>query len=213
MFRLFRIYFFSFLLRILLNCIFYTCKIYPLNQKSLLACVNKSPILLSVWHQQGLLLARYFKQSGLPVWAVSSTHPDSEILAKVLSSWNIQLIRGSSTRGWINVTKQIIKLYSHKNSIVALTPDGPRGPKKQAKKGSFLIATKYSAKIFSVSARPSSFWRLPSWDQTYLPKPFSTIYVRFEKFPDFSGALSSSMINETMNANQENLLRDINEIN
>ena len=75
-------------------------------------------------------------------WVVSSTHRDSEILASILTSWKYQLIKGSSTRGWLSVLKKLIKVFSAPNNIVAITSDGPRGPAKKTKPGALKIAIK-----------------------------------------------------------------------
>tara|TARA_B100000945_G_scaffold204488_1_gene164395 strand:+ start:118 stop:723 length:606 start_codon:yes stop_codon:yes gene_type:complete len=181
MFIKIKIFFISTLLKVVLNSLFLTCSLQSRNNKDFQSCLGKEPILLSTWHHQGLLLAHYIKKNKIPCWAISSTHPDSEILARVLTSWKINLIRGSSTRGWFNVVKKMVNLYKKNSSIIAVTPDGPRGPRKQAKTGAFTVAIKSNAIVFSVSASASKHWSLPSWDKTIIPKPFSTIYINIER--------------------------------
>jgi len=200
---------FSWLLKFFLNFIFLTTKIKPIEDGVFLSLIDSRPILVSVWHHHGMLLAAYFKNNKIPIWTVSSTHPDSEILAKVLLSWNIKLIRGSSTRGWFNVVKHMISLYKHNDSVVVITPDGPRGPRKKAKMGSFNVANKCGAKIFSVSATASNFWTLPSWDKTIIPKPFSTIYVRFSLVSETS-KITRHIIEKHMENNKTSLINCIN---
>ena len=200
MFLQLKIYLLSFLLRLILNAVFLTCKVQSNNSSLFFSYINKRPILLSVWHHNSLLLAKYINVKKIPVWTVSSTHPDSEILAKILLSWKIKLIRGSSTRGWINIIKQMVGLYKKTKAIIVITPDGPRGPRKQAKTGAFNVANKYGAAMFAVSAVSSRFWSLPSWDKTIIPKPFSTIYVDF--IPLSTKKLNSQSISKQMNQNQ-----------
>ena len=202
-----KIYLFSFLLKLILNTIFFTCKVQSTNSSLFFSYINKKPILLSVWHHNSLLLAKYIKAKNIPIWTISSTHQDSEILAKILLSWKIKLIRGSSTRGWVNIIKQMVGLYKKTKAIIAITPDGPRGPRKQAKIGAFNVANKYGAAIFSVGAAASSFWSLPSWDKTIIPKPFSTIYISFT--PLSIKNLNSLSISEQMNQNQIKLNNDL----
>ena len=124
-------------------------------------------------------MARYFKHAKLSVWAISSSHRDSEIMARILKPWGFRLIRGSSTRGWRHVLKKMIALFQNQKTIIALTNDGPQGPPQIAKKGSVALALKKGAQIIAVSGAATKYWTINSWDQTMIPKPFSTIHIRF----------------------------------
>ena len=100
-------------------------------------------------------------------------------MATILYRWGFKLIRGSSTRGWSGVLKHMIALFKKEDTIIALTNDGPKGPPHITKKGAVALAIKKRVQILAVSASASSFFILPSWDKTKLPKPFSTIHVQF----------------------------------
>tara|TARA_Y100001970_G_scaffold58592_1_gene74429 strand:+ start:5011 stop:5637 length:627 start_codon:yes stop_codon:yes gene_type:complete len=168
------------ILKIILNTILITCKWDVYNKNIFIdAQKNNRPVFLCCWHSRFILIARYFKHIKQPIWSVSSTHKDSELMAGILRGWGLKLIRGSSTRGWSHVLKQLIILFKQHNSIVAITNDGPKGPPMVAKKGSLMVALKHNAQIISISGSASSFWTLPSWDKTIIPKPFSTIYIQF----------------------------------
>ena len=202
-----KIYLLSFFLRLFLNLIFYTCSIKVYKEKAFITHIKKKSALLAFWHHHSLLFAHYVRRTKLPVWAISSTHPDSEILAKILISWKIKLIRGSSTRGWVNIIKKMIGLYQSSRAVIAVTPDGPRGPRKIAKPGAFNVARKQQAQVFLVAASASSFWSVPSWDKTIIPKPFSTIYVRFTALSPESN-IDSVSLSKTLTDNQKKLIRD-----
>ena len=164
----------------MLFIIFNTCKwrVYH-HQRFEKAQKKPFPILICSWHNCFLLVARYFKHTNTSLWAVSSTHKDSKIMASILKKWNFKLIKGSSTRGWRNVIKKMMLLFQNPNNIIAVTNDGPKGPPFVAKKGSISLALKQQVQIIAVSATASQYWKLPSWDQTIIPKPFSTIYIQF----------------------------------
>ena len=167
-------------LKIILYCIFITCKWKVYNKEALgLAQKNPRPVLICCWHNSFLLVARYFREISLRVWAVSSTHRDSQIMGGILDTWNFKLIKGSSTRGWNSVLKSMMKLFDNKNSVVAITNDGPKGPAFVAKKGSVALALKRGAQIIAVSGTATKYWSLPSWDETIIPKPFSVIHIQF----------------------------------
>ena len=198
--------FLSFLLKIVFNFLFWSCTLKVVDEDSLLN-TNKTgaPLLVCCWHSQAVLLARYFKLTSFDVWGVSSTHADSEVLARVLRSWNIKLIRGSSTRGWVNVIKKMFRLFKVPKSIVVVTPDGPRGPKKRAKSGAFKIAKKQNVQIVACALLSTRFWKLPSWDKTIIPRPFSKIYLKFSSPFPLDSKINTSSISLFIDQNQKTL--------
>ena len=178
----FKIWLLKTILRIVLNSILATCRWRAYNTEvfEMAKTINK-PIFLCCWHSRFILIASYFKKIKLPIWSVSSTHKDSEMMAGILEGWGLRLVRGSSTRGWSHVLKQLIKLFKKNSSIIAITNDGPKGPPMVAKKGSVSLALKNNAQIIAITGEVSRYWKLPSWDGTIIPKPFSTIYIQFSE--------------------------------
>ena len=200
-------------LKIILCVIFITCRWRVYNRDIFdLAQKTSRPILVCCWHNNFLLVARYFKKISLKIWAVSSTHRDSQIMADILNTWNFKLIKGSSTRGWRNVLKSMIKLFRVDNSIVAVTNDGPKGPPFVAKKGSVALALKNNVQIIAVSGTATKYWSLPSWDKTIIPKPFSIIHVQFsDPFIDkIDSTVSENVaISDYMNKNYQDLNKKV----
>ena len=189
------------LLKAYLNVVLLTCR-WKTNNMSVLqkAISSKSPIMLSCWHENLVLFACFFKKFKKPIWVISSTHRDSQILGKVLASWKYKLIKGSSTRGWLAVIKKLIIVFKKQNEIVAITHDGPTGPAKKSKPGAIKIAIKNNVQIIGMSGAPNSFWRLGSWDRTILPKPFTTIHIYF--YPPYSNDDSIKNFDLYLNVNE-----------
>ena len=201
----------SIILRIVLNIIFLTCrwKVYNVNLLHVYIA-SPQPILLCSWHQRFLYVAKYFQNFGHCVYAISSTHEDSEIMAKILRGWRWKLIRGSSTRGWQNVIKKMISLFKKQKTIIAITNDGPKGPARVAKKGSIDLAIKSNAHIMAMSCCASSFWTLSSWDKTHIPKPFSTIYIQFSSpIKQNKSNNSSTLVSQYLNKSLTDLDKKI----
>ena len=146
------------------------------------AIENDSPIMLCTWHCR-LLYASYFfkKNKTANLWAVASTHKDSELISRFLKGASINLIRGSSTRGGNNVTKQMLTILENSKSIVAITNDGPKGPPRVAKLESYRTAIKSNAQIIAISCNSTNFWQARSWDKLHIPKPFGTIHINFSE--------------------------------
>lgn len=59
---------------------------------------------------------------------------------------------------------------------VAITPDGPRGPRFSVANGIVAIAQKTKCQIVALNSQPSRYWQFNSWDKFMVPKPFGTIH-------------------------------------
>ena len=74
---------------------------------------------------------------------------------------------------------------------IAITPDGPRGPKFKVQAGALYIAQRSGLPILPISTSAKRRWTLSSWDRFLIPKPFSKsviaigepIYVSLEATP------------------------------
>ena len=60
---------------------------------------------------------------------------------------------------------------------VAITPDGPRGPKYRLHPGALKLAQLSGVPITLVHVVYSSYWELKSWDGFRIPKPFSRVTI------------------------------------
>ena len=172
----------SFILWFLFLIVDKTCRWRYEGQDNLNKLIESdSPILLCMWHGNFIFPMIYFKRFLPQIQVVSSTHNDSNILANVLKKYGFYLIKGSSSRGAKNVLKEMISAYKKSDSIIAITNDGPKGPPKSAKLGSYKIAVKSGAQIIAISCISTKFWKARSWDGLRIPKPFGTIYIDFSQ--------------------------------
>ena len=172
----------SYIVQVILNIVFKTSKINVHGEQHLKDSItSKSPTMICVWHCRFLYSIYFLQNNNYNVWALSSTHKDSEILAKVLKRWKVNLIRGSSTSGWKNAIIEMKDKLEDSNSIIALTSDGPKGPPKIAKPGSVKLAIKQNANIITMTATSSKFFEFNTWDKLRIPKPFSTIHMHISK--------------------------------
>ena len=60
---------------------------------------------------------------------------------------------------------------------LAVTPDGPKGPRYRLGPGLILLAQTTDARILPVTAKFSRFYEIKSWDGFRIPFPFSRIDV------------------------------------
>ena len=192
------------ILRVYFFVVFLTCSWRVKGENVLLKSIKKDcPVMLCCWHERLVFLVCYFKHFKYPIWVVSSEHNDSEVLARILKLWNFKFIKGSSTRGWFSVTKKLLTLFKKTDVVVAITNDGPKGPPKIAKTGSFSLAYKNKVQLVGMSASATRFWTLNTWDKIKIPKPFSTITVGFYK--QYSGKNNINDFNDYLNNNQKKI--------
>ena len=168
----------SFILWFIFFVVEKTCK-WTIHDKHVLESLRKSkePVLICIWHGIFIFPFIYLKKMSSNIHVVSSSHRDSQVLARVLKHHGFRLIKGSSSQGGVRVMKNIITLFKKSDSMVVVTNDGPKGPPRVAKPGSLSLANKLNAKIIFISGKSSSFWNLKTWDQFVLPKPFSTNHI------------------------------------
>ena len=198
------------MLKLYFSVIFATCKIEVHNVQHFKASLkNNRSIMLGCWHEHLVFLLAYVKSLNNKIWVVSSTHRDSAVLAKLLSAWNFQLIKGSSTRGWFGVIKSLSKLFKTPDALVAITCDGPKGPRRKAKEGALKIALKNNVVVQGFSGLSSRFWTLGSWDQLKIPFPFSTIHINFGSSYELSDNTES--FNNYLNNIENKLYKIIND--
>ena len=112
-----------------------------------------------------------------------SDHKDGEIIARVISFFSIDAIRGSSSKGAVKALAQSFRELKSGTDVI-ITPDGPRGPYHSVADGAVVIAQKQNALIQILNYEASKFWQLKSWDKMIIPKPFSKIFYTLS--PPFS---------------------------
>ncbi len=117
-----------------------TLRVTVKNSETLdqLAKENKN-FIVAFWH--GTMLLPWYLHRNKNVAALTSKSKDGDLLARLLKSWNYQVIRGSSSSGG-EIALGIMIDYAKNNNSIAITPDGPRGPAKKLKAGAVVTARK-----------------------------------------------------------------------
>ncbi len=132
------------------------------------------PVVYALWH--GELLPLLWAHVGMPVSILISTHRDGELIARIAARLGFSTVRGSSSR---SADRALIGLVRELKAgrTIALTPDGPRGPRHAFAPGALVAAHRGGAAIVPLRAQVSRAWVLGSWDRFVIPKPFATITV------------------------------------
>ena len=64
-------------------------------------------------------------------------------------------------------------------AVLFITPDGPRGPNRELKRGALAAARMTGLPLVPVGVGVTSAWRIRGWDEFLVPKPFSTVRVAY----------------------------------
>ncbi len=132
------------------------------------------PFIYSIWHENILTPVYVFAHSRIA--ALISEHRDGEYIARIVSRFGFRPVRGSTTRGGGRALRELVRVARQWH--IAITPDGPRGPRRVLKEGVAFLAQVTGMPVVAVGFAYSACWRVRSWDRFVLPRPGATIIVR-----------------------------------
>jgi hypothetical protein len=101
-----------------------------------------------------------------------SSHADGQLLESLIRRLGMGAVQGSSTRGGVKAVRELCREDSPWRHI-AVTPDGPRGPRRVVQPGLVYIASRTGMAIRPVGVAYGRCWRTKSWDQFAIPKPWT----------------------------------------
>ncbi len=168
----------SWLLWLITTSICYTVRIRAVGESRLNDLIASGEGgILAQWHDRTMLSIFYCRNRGL--WAIISMSKDGELQNRIVKSRGYQTIRGSSggrkgIRAFLEASKKI-----REGKIVAITPDGPRGPAKVVQAGTVVMAGRAACKIIPIGLALDSAWLMNSWDKHAIAKPFSNAVIVF----------------------------------
>ena len=135
-----------------------------------------SPVIFAFWHGQLLPLVHYHRNEGIVV--LVSEHDDGEYITRVIERNGFGTVRGSSTRGGTRGLKGLVRA-ARAGRDLALTPDGPKGPRGEFKPGALAVAQITGLPVIPLAVGASRGWRFRSWDGFLVPQPLSEITIEY----------------------------------
>jgi len=153
-------------------------KCYDEEQKSNIFN-NKSQYIFCCWHNR-LFLGPHLLPRNRIINALQSSHSDGMITSIAFKYLEMNVILGSSKKGGMQAFRKMIKCIQNGESI-AITPDGPKGPKEIVKEGIIKLAQITGAPIVPLVWATKKFKLINSWDHFVIPFPFSKGIYTFGK--------------------------------
>jgi lysophospholipid acyltransferase (LPLAT)-like uncharacterized protein len=138
------------------------------------------PVIFCLWHNRlaiSMIVRRRFPRK---LAALVSASKDGALLAAVLGKFGVEQIRGSSSR---RGPQALLEMTSHakKGYNLAVTPDGPRGPRYVVQQGVIALAQVTGLPIIPVTCNTHPKICLSSWDRFQIPLPFSKCQLILNK--------------------------------
>jgi lysophospholipid acyltransferase (LPLAT)-like uncharacterized protein len=125
--------------------------------------------LYAFWHENILMPAYAYGRRD--IWVLISQHADGQLIAETCRHLRFKAVRGSTTRGGIEAVRNMVRAgrFAH----LAVTPDGPRGPRRRVQPGLVFLAAKTGLPIVPIGISFDRPWRMRSWDRFALPRPWT----------------------------------------
>jgi lysophospholipid acyltransferase (LPLAT)-like uncharacterized protein len=137
------------------------------------------PVIVAFWHERlALMPMLWVLAQGLPqarrsrAHVLVTRHRDGQLLRAFLGRFGLSIVSGSSTRGGASGVRNLLGLLGCRDHV-AITPDGPQGPRRVAAPGVAHLAALSGAPVLPCAGQTSRHWVLRSWDQMVVPKPFA----------------------------------------
>lgn len=140
---------------------------------SAIAAAGRPPIF-AFWHGRILPATCFWRRRGIVV--MTSENFDGEWIARIIERFGYGTARGSTSRGARRALVQL-KRDVERGRPVAFTVDGPRGPARSVQPGAVWLASATGSPILPFHIEAARHWSARSWDETQVPRPFSTVAV------------------------------------
>ena len=129
--------------------------------------------IYAFWHEGVVTIIPHWRDT--PIQGLASQSFDGALIARLMLFLGYPApARGSSSRGGGAALKAQVDALAE-GRHVAISVDGPRGPRYQSKPGIVQLAVLSGASIIPVAGVARPDWRLRNWDQTMVPPPFARL--------------------------------------
>ncbi len=129
-----------------------------------------------IWHEK--LLLPTIKFGGPDLAVLISQHADGQLLGGLIRRMGMGMVCGSTNRGGIEAVRQITRDdFPWRN--LAITPDGPRGPRREVQSGIIYVASRTGMHIVPIGVGYNKPWQMNSWDRFAIPRPTSRARLIF----------------------------------
>ncbi len=147
---------------------------------------SRDGVIGAFWHSRVLLAPACWPDDAQQVSIVISRSPDGEFIARGARLVGLNVIRGSArnkkktkAKGGLTAMRQMQERLAA-GDCMAITPDGPRGPRMRANLGAIRLAQATQRPMLAMAITTTRRHVLNTWDRFILPFPFGRGVVAWE---------------------------------
>ena len=133
---------------------------------------QSEPVIFCLWHNRLASSMMVHRRYPRKLAALVSASKDGALLAAVLGKFGVAQVRGSSSRRGPQALLELTT-RGQMGYDLAVTPDGPKGPRYIVQAGVISLAQITGFPIVAVTCNTHRKISLKSWDGFQLPLPFS----------------------------------------
>ena len=130
------------------------------------------PMIYVFWHEY--IAIPFYLRGRCNIFMLLSRHRDAEWLSYAARYMGFGMVRASSSRGSVAGLRELLRLG--KTTNLAITPDGPRGPRRTLAQGCIYLSSRLQIPLVCVGFGCDRPWRVTkAWDQSVIARPFSRV--------------------------------------
>jgi lysophospholipid acyltransferase (LPLAT)-like uncharacterized protein len=130
------------------------------------------PVIFCLWHNRLAISMIVHRRHPRKLAALVSASKDGALLAAVLGRFGVEQVRGSSSRRGPQALLELTT-KGENGFDLAVTPDGPKGPRYIVQAGVISLAQVTGFPIVPVTCNMFRKVCVKSWDGFQIPLPFS----------------------------------------
>ncbi|MCC5996519.1 MAG: lysophospholipid acyltransferase family protein [Oceanicaulis sp.] len=154
-------------------------------------------LVLCTWHGRNLFLESTWPPGRQKPAILISRSREGDVVARAAGLNGVALIRGSTQndakkhkdKGGAAAFRNMVR-WVRGGGCMAITPDGPRGPRQRVSPGAVKLAQITGAPLVPVGWSTRRGFRLNSWDRFHVPLPFGRgviVWGEPVRLPDKAG--------------------------
>lgn len=142
-----------------------------------LAGTGSGSFVLTFWHETLPVMSRLWVEaqqvtSLRAAHVLVSQHRDGRLIGDIVGRFGLAMVYGSTSRGGASGLRALLRLLREPGQAIAITPDGPRGPRREAAPGVAQVAAMSGLPVLVAGGAFSLGFTLPTWDRMRVPLPF-----------------------------------------
>lgn len=166
------------------------------------------PVIVALWHQR-LIMSPYLFDARLgPMCTLTSAARAGRLAGQFQVRMGFDTIPMSSHKRHVALSREVLKRIKAGSSI-GIAADGPRGPARISSTVPIMWARTSGCRIFAVTYSQRRVVKLPTWDEQFLPLPFSRGVLMCEEWTDPVPRKPSEEETEALRLSLQNKLDDL----